>query len=56
VWHFYFIIFNPDVYPMNTAWLTGTISEEEMSHEHPKELNRIKEDLARKIQEESDDA
>jgi hypothetical protein len=23
VWHFYFAIFDPDVYPMDTAWLTG---------------------------------
>ncbi|NUN70566.1 MAG: cytochrome b/b6 domain-containing protein [Bacteroidetes bacterium] len=43
VWHFYFIIFNPDVYPMNLAWLKGTISEEEMADEHPLELRRIKE-------------
>ncbi len=42
VWHFYFVIFNPDVYPMNTAWLTGKISEAEMAEEHPIELARIK--------------
>ncbi|MEK7408342.1 MAG: cytochrome b/b6 domain-containing protein [Acidobacteriota bacterium] len=23
VWHFYAVIFDPDVYPMDTAWLTG---------------------------------
>ncbi len=23
VWHFYSVIFDPDVYPMDTAWLTG---------------------------------
>jgi len=23
VWHFYFVVFDPDVYPMDTAWLTG---------------------------------
>ena len=23
VWHFYFVIFDPDVYPMDTAWLSG---------------------------------
>lgn len=43
VWHFYFIIFNPDVYPMNLAWWKGTISEEEMADEHPLELRRLKE-------------
>ena len=24
VWHFYSIIFDPDVYPLNTAFLTGS--------------------------------
>jgi hypothetical protein len=23
LWHFYSVIFDPDVYPMNLAWLTG---------------------------------
>jgi cytochrome b subunit of formate dehydrogenase len=23
VWHFYFVMFDPDVYPMDSAWLTG---------------------------------
>jgi hypothetical protein len=42
VWHFYFVIFNPDVYPMSLAWLTGKVSEEEMHEEHPLELRAIK--------------
>ncbi|MGE5176398.1 MAG: cytochrome b/b6 domain-containing protein [Hyphomicrobiales bacterium] len=42
VWHFYFVIFNPDVYPMNSAWITGTLSEEEMEEEHPLELEAIR--------------
>jgi len=33
--------FNPDVYPMNLAWLFGTITEEEMEEEHPLELERL---------------
>ena len=44
VWHFYFVIFNPDVYPMSVAWFKGTITEEEMAEEHPLELERIKEE------------
>jgi len=43
VWHLYFVIFNPDVYPMNLSWLFGTITEEEMLDEHPLELERLKE-------------
>jgi predicted CXXCH cytochrome family protein len=42
VWHFYFVIFNPDVYPMSTVWLNGKISEEEMAEEHPLELEKLK--------------
>lgn len=42
VWHFYFVIFNPDAYPMNLAFWKGTITEEEMAEEHPLELERIK--------------
>jgi cytochrome b subunit of formate dehydrogenase len=42
VWHFYFVIFNPDVYPMNLAWLTGRMSEQEMLEEHPLQLMEMK--------------
>jgi cytochrome b subunit of formate dehydrogenase len=41
VWHFYWVIFNPAVYPMSLVWLTGRLSEEEMAHEHPRELDRL---------------
>jgi hypothetical protein len=34
VWHFYQVVFEPDVYPMNWAWWDGRISEEEFAHEH----------------------
>jgi len=51
VWHIYFVIFNPDIYPMNLAWLKGTITEAEMADEHPLELEAIK---RRKLEE--DDA
>jgi cytochrome b subunit of formate dehydrogenase len=37
VWHFYSIIFDPDVYPLNTAFLTGkTVKKQAPSHEHQK--------------------
>ncbi len=42
VWHFYFVIFNPDVYPMNLSWLTGRLSEKEMREDHPLELEQIR--------------
>jgi predicted CXXCH cytochrome family protein len=42
VWHFYFVIFSPEVYPINKAFLTGMMSEELMEAEHPLELERLK--------------
>jgi formate dehydrogenase gamma subunit len=56
VWHFYFVIYNPDVYPMNKAWLKGFLTREEMELEHPLELEEIqqkekdKEEIAKKEQ------
>ena len=34
VWHFYQVIFDPDIYPMNWAWYDGKMSVETYSHEH----------------------
>ncbi len=42
VWHFYFVIFNPDTYPINLAFWKGTLTEEEMVEEHPLEVEDIK--------------
>ena len=42
VWHFYYVIFNPDIYPLNLAFWKGTLTEEEMEEEHPLELQRIR--------------
>ncbi|HYK88743.1 MAG TPA: cytochrome b/b6 domain-containing protein [Acidobacteriota bacterium] len=49
VWHFYFVIFNPSVYPINTAWWTGRITEEEMAEEHPLELERIRSEELKRL-------
>ncbi len=35
VWHFYHVIFDPDVYPLNPACWDGHVSEEWQKHEHP---------------------
>lgn len=32
VWHFYGVIFDPDVYPMDTAWLTGRTVRKHPDH------------------------
>ncbi|MCX6163729.1 MAG: cytochrome b/b6 domain-containing protein [Ignavibacteriae bacterium] len=41
VWHFYFVIYNPEVYPLNKAFITGYLTKEEMQHEHPLELEEM---------------
>ena len=42
VWHLYSVVFNPDVYPMSWAWITGDLTEHEMDEEHGLELEKIK--------------
>lgn len=49
VWHFYSVILNPDVYPMNWAWIDGHLTEHEMELEHGLELEKIKEEEKRKL-------
>jgi cytochrome b subunit of formate dehydrogenase len=34
VWHFYHVIFDPDVYPVNFAFLDGRVSAEHYREEH----------------------
>ena len=42
IWHFYNVHFNPRIWPANKVWYKGTLTEEEMEHEHPRELEEIK--------------
>ncbi len=37
VWHFYHVMFDPDVYPMNWAWLDGKVPRKLHEEEHPLE-------------------
>jgi hypothetical protein len=37
VWHFYHVIFDPDVYPLNMACVDGRVSEHWQHEEHPLE-------------------
>ncbi len=34
VWHFFFVIFHPEEYPMSWTWLTGKMSEESVKRHH----------------------
>ena len=44
VWHFYFTMFNPEVFPLSKAMLTGELTREEMEREHPRELEERERD------------
>jgi formate dehydrogenase gamma subunit len=35
IWHFYLVIFDPMVYPMDTAWLDGKIPADHYRHSRP---------------------
>ena len=51
VWHFYSVLLDPDVYPMNWAWITGQLTEHEMEKEHGLELERVKAEEKEKLPE-----
>jgi len=35
IWHMYATVFNPEVYPMNPAWIHGMMPQDMYEHEHP---------------------
>jgi formate dehydrogenase gamma subunit len=41
IWHWFFVIYHPDKYPMSTTWMDGKITEEEMKHHHPLEYEEL---------------
>jgi cytochrome b subunit of formate dehydrogenase len=42
VWHFYAVMFDPDVYPVNFAFLDGRVSEEFYREEHELAYEQLK--------------
>ena len=42
VWHFYQVFFDPDVYPMNSAWLDGKMPIDHYRHEHELDTETLK--------------
>jgi cytochrome b subunit of formate dehydrogenase len=45
VWHFYMIIFDPEVYPMNWAWYDGKVTYELYQEEHALDVETLTEAL-----------
>ncbi|NOX90576.1 MAG: hypothetical protein GXO77_16345 [Calditrichaeota bacterium] len=41
VWHWFFVMYHPEHYPMNVTWMDGKISLEELKHHHPLEYERL---------------
>ena len=42
VWHFYHVIFDPDVYPVNFAFIDGRVSEELYKEEHEMDYDALR--------------
>jgi cytochrome b subunit of formate dehydrogenase len=45
VWHFYHVIFDPDVYPINWAFYDGKMSEEMFKEEHEQAWEEMQEEM-----------
>jgi formate dehydrogenase gamma subunit len=43
VWHMFFVIFEPESYPVNLGMLTGKITAKELKEKHPLEFEKLKE-------------
>src|SRR5208283_1819188 len=50
VWHFYFVIFDPEIYPINWAFLDGKVTPHHYHEEHPLDLETLGHD-ARDVRE-----
>jgi hypothetical protein len=41
IWHFYMVIFDPLVYPMDTAFIDGKVSTDHYRHSRPEYLRAL---------------
>ncbi len=48
VWHFFFVIFHPEEYPMSVTWLNGRMSLHHLRNRHPLEYERTSASESRK--------
>jgi formate dehydrogenase gamma subunit len=46
VWHFFFVIFHPEEYPMSWTWITGKISLEHLRHRHARWFRTLAQGLS----------
>lgn len=52
VWHFYMVLFKPDIYPVDLGMITGEISEEMLREEHFLEYMQMQEGTREVLNEE----
>lgn len=48
VWHLYAVVFDPDVYPMDRAWITGRTSAAHMQHTRPEYYAEVQARMAQR--------
>ena len=41
IWHWFFVLYHPDIYPLKLTWRNGKITEEELKHHHPEEYKEL---------------
>jgi len=41
IWHWFFVMYHPDIYPLKLTWRNGKITEEELKHHHPEEYKEL---------------
>lgn len=51
IWHWFFVIYHPENYPMNLTFVDGKVSEQDLLEHHPAEYDEIKKIEPRSIEE-----
>jgi len=41
VWHFFYMIIDPETYPVNFSFITGTMTEEQYMERHPLDYEKM---------------
>ena len=41
VWHWFFVIYHPELYPINLTFMDGKTTEENLKHHHPLEYDEL---------------
>ncbi len=54
IFHFFFVMFHPEQYPMSFTWLTGRMTVSEVKHHHPGWYEEIKGEIEGEVESEGD--